>query len=239
MKIEASAVCTLLHSLSAIESEGAHWNRRDYFLKMSSIVEAEKKKVCLLTSEEEVDIIAPDTSRGLELALFPTRKRIKHVVMRSLLKYQRLLDTKKPNLAVDKRQKALAGASRKLTAWSRQVALETARWDALRAYDATDYPIETVGEEPTEVDIYMPPFPPLYSKKKSCPPTVMLGCTREEDGSRHSQQEEQYQQTTTRQPRRMSRRVTHDEEDEGASAEGGGILPGRELPKRRKVDDGW
>jgi hypothetical protein len=140
IKLEATALCMLSRALPAIEGSGTHLDRRDSIINKS----------CAL---------ATDTPRGLERAMYPARDRTKIIAMRSLLKYQRLLDAK-PNLTSEEKRLALAGASRKLTAWSTLVAMETARWDALRAHDRDDYPIPIVFEPVTITS----PFP-FYKKR--------------------------------------------------------------------------
>jgi hypothetical protein len=128
MKLEANALCILSRALPvAAASAGTHLlDRRDSILMRTRAV-------------------ATDTPRGLELTMYPERKRIKLIALQSLLRYQVLLDTK-PNLCSEDRQFALAGASMRLTAWSTLVAMETARWDALRAYDSDGYQIPVVDE---------------------------------------------------------------------------------------------
>ena len=146
MKLEANALCILSRALPvAAASAGTHLlDRRDSILTRTRAV-------------------ATDTPRGLELTMYPARKRIKLIAMQSLLRYQVLLDTK-PNLGSDDRQLALAGASTRLTAWSTLVAMETARWDALRAYDSDGYPIPVVSEPV----IITSPFP-FYMKRRITP----------------------------------------------------------------------
>jgi len=99
-----------------------------------------------------------DSIRGLELILYTKRKQNKILANRSLLKYQQLLQSK-DYLTTERKVQALAVASVKLTTWSRLVALETARLDALRAY-GSDYLIPI---EPLEGEDTIMPFP--YYKK--------------------------------------------------------------------------
>lgn len=142
--LEANALCVLSRALPGIANTGSHHllDRRD------SIIISKK-------SPGGAVVLAKDTPRGLELNMYPTRHRTKIIANKSLLKYQRLLLDKKPNMNSETRLLALANASRKLTAWSRLVAIETARWDASRAYDSDGYdiPIDDVidracGEPP-------------------------------------------------------------------------------------------
>ena len=143
MKLEASALCVLSRDLPvAAASAGTHLlDRRDSILTRTRAV-------------------ATDTPRGLELAMYPARRNIKLIAKQSFLRYQRLLDTK-ANLGSEERQLALAGASMRLTGWSTLVAMETARWDALRAYDWDGYPIPVVYEPV----VITSPFP-FYKKRR-------------------------------------------------------------------------
>ena len=145
MNLEANALCILSRSLPAIESSGTHLDRRDSVIMKSSSV-------------------AKDTPRGLELKMYPARQRAKFIANKSLLRYQRLLDTK-PIIDSETRLMALAGASRKLTAWSSLVAAETARWDALRAYDTDGYTIPIDESEPVNI-ITTSPFSAIISTKR-------------------------------------------------------------------------
>ena len=58
------------------------------------------------------------------LTMYPSCQRTKFIANKSLLRYQRLLDTK-PNINIETRLLVLAGVSRKLTAWSMLVAADT------------------------------------------------------------------------------------------------------------------
>jgi hypothetical protein len=153
MKLEANALCILSRALPATASTGTHLlDRCDSVLTRTRAV-------------------ATDTPRGLELTMHPARKRIKLIAMQSLLRYQRLLDTK-PNLGSEDRQLALAGASMRLTAWSTLVAMETARWDALRAYDSDNYPIPVVSEPV----VISSPF--SFQRKRQIAPDDEAGANR-------------------------------------------------------------
>ena len=143
MNLEANALCILSRALPAIECSGTHLlDRRDSVIKKSRDV-------------------AKDTPRGLELTMYPARRRTKFIANKSLLRYQSLLDAK-PNVSGETRLLALAGASRKLTAWSALVAAETARWDALRAYDSDEYPIP-IASEPVNITS---PFPSFRKRRR-------------------------------------------------------------------------
>ena len=100
--------------------------------------------------------------------MYLTRHMMKIIANKSLLKYQRLLLDKKPNVNSETRLLALANASRKLTAWSRLVAIETARWDASRAYDSDGYdiPIDDVIEHAANIIIATSPFSDVGTTEK-------------------------------------------------------------------------
>lgn len=94
-------------------------------------------------SNESSDCILPIGAadaflRGLEFCVYPQRFHNKLVAQRALLKYQSHLQMNYPNISPEEKAKAMKTASKKLSAWSKLVALETARLDSLRAYDA-DY----------------------------------------------------------------------------------------------------
>ena len=139
-----------------------------------------------------------DSIRGLELILYTKRKQNKILANRSLLKYQQLLQSK-DYLTTERKVQALAVASVKLTTWSRLVALETARLDALRAYDS-DYLIPI---EPLEGEDTIMPFP--YYKKV------------EDRVSEKYQAEQEHRRQNMKRRRRESytRRVTFDRPPQG------------------------
>ena len=145
-KLEANALCILSRALPAAMSTGT------YLLDRCDSVLTRTRAVA-----------ATDTPRGLELTMYPARKKIKLIALRSLLRYQSVLNTK-PNLGGENRQLALASASMRLTGWSTLVAMETARWDALRAYDSDGYPIPVISEPV----VMTSPFP-FYRKKLIAP----------------------------------------------------------------------
>lgn len=155
--LEATALCVLSRALPGIENTGSHHllDRRD------SIIISKK-------SPGGGAVLAKDTPRGLELNMYPARHRTKIIANKSLLKYQRLLLDKKPNVNSETRLLALANASRKLTAWSRLVAIETARWDASRAYDSDGYdiPIDDVIEHAANIIIATSPFSDVGTTEK-------------------------------------------------------------------------
>lgn len=139
-----------------------------------------------------------DSIRGLELILYTKRKQNKILANRSLLKYQQLLQSK-DYLTTERKVQALAVASVKLTTWSKLVALETARLDALRAYDS-DYLIPI---EPLEGEDTIMPFP--YYKKV------------EDRVSEKCQAEQEHRRQNMKRRRRESytRRVTFDRPPQG------------------------
>ena len=153
-----------------------------------------------------------DSIRGLELILYTKRKQNKILANRSLLKYQQLLQSK-DYLTTERKVQALAVASVKLTTWSKLVALETARLDALRAYDS-DYLIPI---EPLEGEDTIMPFP--YYKK-----------VEDKVSEKYQEQEHRRQQLNMKRRRRESytRRVTFDRPSQG--------YDGFDNGKRRKIE---
>ncbi|KAL7542944.1 hypothetical protein ACHAWF_007278 [Thalassiosira exigua] len=100
---------------------------------------------------------ADPSLRGLELYLCPIRVRNKAIVKRALLKYHKKLDAD-PKTSEEKLLN-LASASAKLSQWSKQVALETARLDSLRACD-DEYPVPI--NEPVDIT----PFPATVRRRR-------------------------------------------------------------------------
>ncbi|KAL9182075.1 hypothetical protein ACHAXT_012418 [Thalassiosira profunda] len=92
--------------------------------------------------------------RGFELSVCPIRRRNKALVQKALLKYHQNLRSK-PRMTCEEKLLSLAKASAKLNAWATQVAIETARYDAIQAsegghaipilkpVDITPFPITT------------------------------------------------------------------------------------------------
>jgi len=72
--------------------------------------------------------------RGLEHWLFGERTRHKRRVPRALVKYHKALASQ-PWMTCERKHAALAAASARISSWSVAVAAETARLDAVRAYD--------------------------------------------------------------------------------------------------------
>lgn len=166
-------------------------------------------------------IFAPPSLRGLELMIYPTRRKNKYLAIRSILKYQAMLNSKTNRsattkeeendvLSVETKQLALATASAKLTAWSSLVAAETGRLDALAAYDEAledcyHYYLVPKNKEEAIVEAVAQssraPF--LVHKKDTTPdyaaPPLPTATTT-------------YHPTLPRQERRLSRRVTMDKE---------------------------
>ena len=153
MNLEARAICTLTQELPEIQNRGTLLTEQDRRYS-GTVMAASRPKLhrrgsWLGLDEEGEDNHTPgtmiDTLRGLELIMYPKRKQNKLLAHRSLLKYQQQLKSK-PNFSSAQKVQALAVASEKLNLWSSLVALETARLDALRAYDG-DYliPIEPLN----------------------------------------------------------------------------------------------
>ena len=138
-----------------------------------------------------------DSIRGLELILYTKRKQNKILANRSLLKYQQLLQSK-DYLTTERKVQALAVASVKLTTWSKLVALETARLDALRAY-GSDYLIPI---EPLEGEDTIMPFP--YHKK-----------VEDKVSEKYQEQEHRRQNMKRRRRESYTRRVTFDRPSQG------------------------
>ena len=103
---------------------------------------------------------ADDVIRGIELQAYPRRSQNKLIGRRAVMKYQKHLNEKRINLTQEQKAKTLRAASEKFSAWSRMVALETARLDSIRAYDE-EYMIPLSGHR-----IQCAPFPKLPLKRK-------------------------------------------------------------------------
>ena len=92
--------------------------------------------------------------RGFELSVCPIRRRNKALVQKALLKYHQNLRSK-PRMTCEENLLSLAKASAKLNVWAMQVAIETAKYDAMQAsegghaipilkpVDITPFPIAT------------------------------------------------------------------------------------------------
>lgn len=117
--LEAHAVCTLSLELPNIRNTG-------------TLLTMERRESML--GLDDNDASAMNTLRGLEPIMYPKRKQNKLLARRSLLKFQKLLNSK-PNVSGERKHLALAAASAKLNLWSSLVAMETARLDVLRVYD--------------------------------------------------------------------------------------------------------
>lgn len=74
--------------------------------------------------------------RGIEMLIYPQRSQNKFIARKALMKYQTYLKTKRTDITIEQKAKAMRSASEKLSKWSHLVAQETARLDSLRAYDA-------------------------------------------------------------------------------------------------------
>jgi len=97
--------------------------------------------------------------RGLELYLCPIRVRNKGLVRKALLKCHRNLKVS-PNKSAKEQLQTLASASVKFSQWSRQIALETARLDSLRACEVDDYAV------PVNEPIDIAPFPATTRRRR-------------------------------------------------------------------------
>jgi len=179
LNLEAHAICTLLQDLPGISTS-------ETLLTMS----AERRESMKLGGSSHVS--RTDSLRGLELAMYPKRKRNKILAQKSLLKYQEHL--KRPSkqvpeldegLVSERRSLALAAASAKLSTWSKLVALETARLDALRAYES-DYLIPTSPDEPVEITSTPFPFYRRRNKRAANAATVVTEAGTQKS-SRHQQ----------------------------------------------------
>ena len=101
-----------------------------------------------------------DSLRGLEMCMYPKRRRNKVLARRSLLNFQTVLRSKpKSHMTDEQKRLALAVAGAKLNLWSSLVARETARLDELRAYGS----VETALVSPP---VSPPPSPPLFGTGK-------------------------------------------------------------------------
>mmetsp|Transcript_6344 Transcript_6344/g.10064 ORF Transcript_6344/g.10064 Transcript_6344/m.10064 type:complete len:279 (-) Transcript_6344:34-870(-) len=133
--LEVNAICTLSQDLPHIRNSGTLLPVAE-----DSVIELEKDG-----DSNGGDAI--DSLRGLELSMYPKRHQNKLLAQRSFLKYQRMLKSR-PDISAKRKHLALAAASAKLNLWSSLVAIETARLDAIRAYDE-DYSIPVVAPQLT------------------------------------------------------------------------------------------
>lgn len=95
-------------------------------------------------------LAADPAYRGMELYLCPHRARNMIVANKTILKYGRRL--RESNKTDEEQAQSLARCSSKLTKWAAQVAVASARHDALAAYSA-DYLIPI--DEPVEVEEFI------------------------------------------------------------------------------------
>eukprot|EP00579_Thalassiosira_antarctica_P006494 CAMPEP_0201896200 /NCGR_PEP_ID=MMETSP0902-20130614/44105_1 /ASSEMBLY_ACC=CAM_ASM_000551 /TAXON_ID=420261 /ORGANISM="Thalassiosira antarctica, Strain CCMP982" /LENGTH=248 /DNA_ID=CAMNT_0048428721 /DNA_START=577 /DNA_END=1323 /DNA_ORIENTATION=+ len=141
--LEVKAICTLSQELPHIRNNG-------------TLLTLAQDSMVVIDNDND----AMDSLRGLELLMYPKRKQNKLLAQRSLVKYQTLLKSK-PTISTERKHLLLAAASAKLNLWSSLVAVETARLDAIRAYEG-DYliPIDAPKAGAT-----ISPFP-FYRKRR-------------------------------------------------------------------------
>ena len=235
LNLEAYAITTLSQDLPEIANAGTHLREKDrrnsgntIFTATATILNTKRRDSWLGLNDEgtkttttstsiasnttnnnsKKGTMLVDTLRGLELIMYPKRKQNKILAQRSLLKYQQLLKSK-PHLSTE-REEALAIASTKLNLWSTMVAIETARLDALRAYDGCDYliPIEPLTLAKDDESMMMKMKQPFsYNNKR-----VEEGC--EVRRKQHHHHQKQHQQLKRKYERNNSfRRVTYDNKD--------------------------
>mmetsp|Transcript_7396 Transcript_7396/g.10784 ORF Transcript_7396/g.10784 Transcript_7396/m.10784 type:complete len:224 (-) Transcript_7396:707-1378(-) len=120
INLEVGAIFALSNQLSQTQQTTCRTDNQDN----------NKSSNCVLAIEADAIL------RGLEFCIYPQRFQNKLVARRALLKYQSHLQTKYPNISPEEKAKAMKTASKKLSAWPKLVALETARLDSRRAYDA-------------------------------------------------------------------------------------------------------
>jgi hypothetical protein len=141
--LEARAICTLSQVLPGIRNSG-------------TLLEVAKDSMIGLDADDVKDDDDTDSLRGLEMFMYPKRRRNKVLAQRSLLNFQTVLRSKPRSHMTDEQKRlALAVAGAKLNLWSSLVARETARLDELRAYGS----VETAVVSP-------PSPPPLFGTGK-------------------------------------------------------------------------
>jgi hypothetical protein len=256
LNMEAHAITTLSQDLPEIVNGGTYLREKDrrnsgstIFTATATILNTKQRDSRLGLNDEgtttptsttsnatnntnndsKKGTVIVDTLRGLELIMFPKRKRNKMLALCSLLKYQQLLKSK-PHLSTERREQALAMASVKLNLWSTKVAIETARLDALRAYEGCDYfpiePLTSVKDDESEMMQMKQPFSSF--KKKT-----MAEENYEVVGKQYHHQK-QHQQLKRKYGRSNSfRRVTYDNKDsrndESVNSHGRRSTPALEL----------
>ena len=112
------------------------------------------KRDCMLVLEEDVAL------RGLEFYLCPIRVQNKILANKAMISYMKILHSDCTKTREEKILR-LAGASAKLSRWSRLIAMETARLDSLRAYGAIQ---KTISLNSMPVAIL--PFPISTTKRR-------------------------------------------------------------------------
>ncbi|KAL3815368.1 hypothetical protein ACHAXA_000755 [Cyclostephanos tholiformis] len=99
MNLEANALCALSRRCTedVVAVVGTHLDRRDSVIigeeDGTSIPSSSHSSSHMSSSTRDI-AIETDTPRGLEMALYPARYRMKRVAIRSFLRYQASLDTR-------------------------------------------------------------------------------------------------------------------------------------------------
>mmetsp|Transcript_32899 Transcript_32899/g.78577 ORF Transcript_32899/g.78577 Transcript_32899/m.78577 type:complete len:229 (+) Transcript_32899:91-777(+) len=118
--------------------------------RMAKEAKSMTEKLTAACPVQKTSAQADPVYRGMELYLCPHRARNKIVANKTILKYGRHL--RGSNKTDEEKAQSLALCSSKLTKWAAQVAVASARHDALAAY-STDYLIPI--DEPVEVEEFI------------------------------------------------------------------------------------
>ena len=148
---EVKTIRTLTKAQHLIATEDVHDGAS------SAASSASQSKGIILSPER---LSSNPALRGLELHLLSTRVKNKILAQKALLKYQRGLCYDSSKSSEDRAQ-CLAAAASRLTRWSTQVALETARMDSMQAYDVDSYRIPLV-----QCEVIIERFPISMAKKR-------------------------------------------------------------------------
>ncbi len=112
---------------------------------------SERSSDTILSNDVVVSTTLDHPLRGLELVLQPQRRKNREVIRQTVLKYQRLLNTKL-DLTNEQRHARLAHVTAKLNRWSSHVAFQTAWMDACEAVDVCPMPLPHYYDDATAAE---------------------------------------------------------------------------------------
>ena len=130
-----------INPLTTEEKSGLYLTRDEFdktILEVDAIALSNQVKNCGQNNNDMLDKEPDGLLRGIESRAYPQRLQNRLMARRALLKFQAYLQNKKKGSTPEQKAEALRKASEKLSTRSQFIAVETARFDSLRAYDA-DY----------------------------------------------------------------------------------------------------